>query len=409
MVPPAIGLPPAPPAVPPQMLDNAGQNCWADCTQTDGVCSGGFCGPAGACCRLSFSGSTAACGFGLVGCQDYHCCALASPPTPPSWPPHQLLVDPGEYSWPSEWFGNFSMDPQHVMPMPWVTSGERPGYDFGLPPYTRPASRGLLVLKRTFLVLPDPPTVHLPQLAFRANPVYCMWLDWRSIEPTAGSYRLDALMATYEHTIRSGWKFALRLLTSRVAEAPVFLSSMNISTINGGINYDPSSPAFHARYLALLSALRSRGLCQKSDFVMGYVGYASTSWGDEYIGPHADENRGTDPAYKYSHVRERLDAWASLCENATNKVMMGGESAYGRSLGFGTRNGFVEHCASATLDPTTSGSCVVLSIPFARLAPIANPKVVGWNLPHRLVSDPRCRLWSAPQSWRGGRSVPKGQ
>ena len=87
-----------------------------------------------------------------------------------------------------------------------------------------------------------------------------------------------------------------------------------------------------------------------------YVGYASSSYGDEYIGPSASNDAANevgsgvavsadDPA-SYTHVRERLDKWADVCSGAAHKVLMGGESEYGSSLGFGTRNGFVEHCES---------------------------------------------------------------
>ncbi len=71
-----------------------------------------------------------------------------------------------------------------------------------------------------------------------------------------------------------------------------------------------------------LAALRSRRFCQLPGVVMMFVGYASTSWGDEYIGPHADEDKGLDPALTYSHVRERLDGWAAVCENCTRKVSL---------------------------------------------------------------------------------------
>ena len=82
---------------------------------------------------------------------------------------------------------------------------------------------------------------------------------------------------------------------------------------------------------------------------MMYAGYASHDPGDEYIGPHGPEDRGVDPANKYPHVRERLDAWARVCEGVQTKILMGGLSPYGSSLGFGTRNGFVEHCAPLCL------------------------------------------------------------
>ena len=132
-------------------------------------------------------------------------------------------------------------------------------------------------------------------------------------------------------------------------EAPLWLAdeTPSVATRDGGANYDPADATFHARYLAFLGQMRAHRLCQDPTVVMMYAGYASSSYGDEYIGPHGSEvpdaDRGKDPALVYTHVKERLDAWAGVCENATSKVLMGGESAYGSSLGFGTRNGFVEH------------------------------------------------------------------
>jgi hypothetical protein len=116
----------------------------------------------------------------------------------------------------------------------------------------------------------------------------------------------------------------------------------------------PCAPLFqfHERYLALIDAVAASGLCRNSSVVMMYVGYASASYGDEYIGPSATNDNpeqgsgdidATDPA-AYAHVKQRLDKWADACAGVPHKVLMGGESAYGSSLGFGTRNGFVEHC-----------------------------------------------------------------
>ena len=123
----------------------------------------------------------------------------------------------------------------------------------------------------------------------------------------------------------SGWLFALRLLTSRVVDAPDYLGSLGINLIDSNTNYDPAHPAFHARYLALLAALKAAGFCQRAEVVMMYAGYASKSYGDEYIGPHPSGYTG-DPAVDYAHVKERLDGWAAACENNTRKVLMGGNS-----------------------------------------------------------------------------------
>ena len=109
----------------------------------------------------------------------------APPLAPPSWPPHTHLVDPGVNTWPAEWFGNVSTTAYYdVEPAAWRGEpGVNPGYDFGLPTGTQPASRGLLTLARQFGVLPVPPTSAqaLPTLAFAANAVFCLWCTWNQV------------------------------------------------------------------------------------------------------------------------------------------------------------------------------------------------------------------------------------
>lgn len=284
-------------------------------------------------------------------------------------------------------------------------AGVANGFDFALPELYDPAPKGLYTLQRSFDVLPLPPNTWnhqwpntgnppggpgaagLPRLQFKANALFSIWVAWKQFEPTEGMYDFSALTANIVDAEEKGWLVGIRLLTSRVDEAAPYLAAQGISTKYGGSNYDPSDARFHARYLALLDALRSEGFCQLSSVQMVYVGCdahgvrtfniarpffpphhaqtrsfmtvnpdltdASASYGDEYIGPSATNDAAPefgsgpviavdDPA-SYEHVRERLDGWARVCEGVPHKVLMGGESAYGTSLGFGTRNGFVEH------------------------------------------------------------------
>ena len=262
--------------------------------------------------------------------------------------PRRLLVDPGENVWPSAWFGNLSHARlADVTAAPWIDrEGSAPGYDFSLPPGVRPSPRGLLTLHRTFWLWPTPPA--LPHLGFAATPVTALWVQWRQLEPREGEYQLERLEAHIESAAAAGWGVMVRILTARVDEAPSYLEGRGVGTVHGGQSYDPADPIFHARYLTLLSAIRARRVCQRPATRIMYVGYASKSWGDEYIGPHGDDVEGEgavadDPAARYRHVRERLDAWAGVCEGVASKVLMGGVSAHGTARGFGTRNGFVEH------------------------------------------------------------------
>jgi len=325
-----------------------------------------------------------------------------SPPlSPPLWPPQSLLVDPGEDVWPVAWFGNFSCfgreageaayfngctpaeagkTYEHVEPDPWRDEPNTTvlGYDWGLPPNTMPSPTGLLAMQRSFNYVPTPPRLFhnsypdtalpfggpsamvLPEasrMLFRSTPVYSIWATWLQLEPTEGTYNFAPLHANVAEAARRGWKVCLRILTSHIGSAPTYLAGRNISTrytdaanAEAGGSYDPIDPQFHARYLAFLVALGASRLCQNETVVMMYAGYASASYGDEYIGPkHPNATSGTaydpnyDPAALFPHVRERLNAWASVCTGVPSKVLMGGESNYGLSLGFGSRNGFVEH------------------------------------------------------------------
>ena len=87
--------PPAPPPPPPPPLPelaNGGLDCWDQCGATQGLCTTGYCGTRGACCRLNFHDSPSECG---LGCDSIHCCTLAlesrpPPALPPAAPPPLL-------------------------------------------------------------------------------------------------------------------------------------------------------------------------------------------------------------------------------------------------------------------------------------------------------------------------------
>ena len=270
-----------------------------------------------------------------------------SPPAPPPmWPPYTLLVDPGEDVWPTAWFGNFSCHGRHaeeaatfhgctplqssqtyanVVPDPWRDAPNTTvfGYDWGLPPGTLPSPRGLLGMQRSFGYVPTPPkryyndwpNMHLPfggpsarvlprasEMPFRSTPVYSIWATWLQLEPSEGTYNFAPLHANVAEARRRGWKVELRILTSHIGSAAAYLAGRNVSTrytdaanAEMGGSYDPIHPYFHARYLAFLSALGSTGLCQNETVVMMYAGYASSSYGDEYIGPKHPSATFTTP------------------------------------------------------------------------------------------------------------------
>ena len=212
--PPSPAAPPWPPSPnSPPSIDHENEPCWAECSAA-GPCA--YCGTAGACCRLGLQQEVWQCGGGSLGCDGLHCCVTAatpplapSPPalplpprSPPSWPPHLLLVDPGEHVWPSEWFGNISAtEYAQVTAAEWIEPANAPihnGFDFSLPPTTLPSSRGLLTLQRSFGWLPDPPTFasELPTLRFAANAVFSMWCPTALARPLIHVH----MCATRSHT-----------------------------------------------------------------------------------------------------------------------------------------------------------------------------------------------------------------
>ena len=276
-----------------------------------------------------------------------------------------LLVSPGENVWPASWFGNLSLTPlENLRPAPFSSApGSLPGLDFTLPEDTKSSDGGLVTI-HTALGGCQRRHQLFPIISFPVAAVHSIWVRWRQLEPSEGSYDFSFLQAAVDATAAAGWRVGLRVLTSRTEYAPTYLAG-TAATTHGGINFDPADSHFHARYLELLAALESEGFCQHSAVAVAYVGYASKSHGDEYIGPHGDEALPGDPAVAYPHVRERLEAWARVCSGYTRKVVMGGESEYGASLGFGTRNGFVEHCASPELPaPTTTMEIIVENMPL---------------------------------------------
>ena len=57
------------------LVSNLGStDCWSSCYNVDGVCSSGFCGTDGLCCKTGHA-ETDACGWGAIGCTGgNHCC-----------------------------------------------------------------------------------------------------------------------------------------------------------------------------------------------------------------------------------------------------------------------------------------------------------------------------------------------
>ncbi len=230
-----------------------------------------------------------------------------------------------------------------VRPQEWKASDHViDGWDWSLPPATKPAPNGLLAVYRTSNIN-RPLNKEIQSLDLPINQTLEFWVKWRDLEPTEGQYKFDLLRARMTEANQVGCKVVLRILSSATIFAPEWLETYKVPIRSENsknkpkvTNYDISHPEFHKRYLLLVQNLGKSGIPQLDMLKGAFVGYASPSYGDEGIGPH-----GVDPD-TVPHVIERLDAWAKAFEKVEQKVFMGGTSQHGFKKGFGARRGFVE-------------------------------------------------------------------
>jgi len=224
-----------------------------------------------------------------------------------------------------------------------------------LPSSVTPSPNGYLLLARGGRS-PEQDAAQIAALetpTFKTNAAIDLWCRWKDYEPDEGQFNFTPLLENIQAAKAKGWLVGIRFITSEAERAaPLYLGNRSRNgsagydltkdyTEKGSVNYDPADPTFHARYLALVDAIAQTDICQDSSVKVMYVGYASGSWGDEDIGPRiaGDDNF----ADTFPHVIERLNAWAAACSGNEGKMIMGGPSAHGTSLGFGMRAGFVEH------------------------------------------------------------------
>ena len=220
------------------------------------------------------------------------------------------------------------------------------GWDWSLPGFVKQSPRSSVGLQRnigwdkTFMKF---------ELPFEANPVGLLWVKWRDIEKTMDNFDFNPLIDRIKQANSVGTQISLRILChsksrgTTEGDAPLWLEDLGVTFLpqnNTGdnLNFDPSHPKFHERYLKLIEELSKTeipGLVKNA-----YVGYASHSYGDEGIGPYGETNSAANDTVK--HVRERLDAWENAFKGMETKVYMGGSCDYGFKKGFGTRRGFVE-------------------------------------------------------------------
>ena len=253
-------------------------------------------------------------------------------------------------------FADYSYWPEYhkarhaeIIPQRWIDSDHIiEGWDWSLPSSVLPSSRGMIGMKREIGL------GNVPRLepAYPVNPVFVQWVFWRELESVEGHIDWQPLLDRIKQCEAFGQKMIIRILAHTYslrgdgnrAHAPRWLEDKNIATaklkgsaIGEWKSYDPADPVFHKYYINLIDSLSRSGIPQLDTVAAMYVGYASSSLGDEGIGPPE-----MDPANEPLHVKERLDAWAAAAAGVEHKIFMGGPSEYGFSKGFGVRRGFIE-------------------------------------------------------------------
>lgn len=263
-----------------------------------------------------------------------------------------VILPEGSYPyWPSYQHLD-SKDLANIKAQEWKTGDNTiDGWDWSLPPHLKVSPRSSIGLQRNMGCKKD---FIKFDLSFEANPVGLLWVKWRDIEPTMGSYNFAPIIDRIKQANSNGTKISLRILGHSktrgsdltdlsTGDAPLWLEDLGVNLLpqkksNSNVNFDPAHPEFHKRYLMLINALAQTEIPKLVK--AAYVGYASASLGDEGIGPFPETKSASNDTVK--HVRERLDAWEKAFKGMETKVYMGGSCEYGFQKGFGTRRGFVE-------------------------------------------------------------------
>ena len=225
------------------------------------------------------------------------------------------------------------------------------GWDWSLPNYVEPSKKSLVGLQRNIGLNKKFEPLNLK---FKSNAIGILWVKWRDIEPTEGNYNFQPIIDRIQQANAVGSDIILRILghsksrgtgpkALKRGEAPLWLEDLGVNFLpkkksGHNLNFDPSHPEFHKRYLKLIEELSKTDIPKMVK--AAYVGYASHSFGDEGIGPYREKESVANDTVK--HVRERLDIWHKAFKGMEHKIFMGGPIDYGFKKGFGVRRGFVE-------------------------------------------------------------------
>jgi len=252
--------------------------------------------------------------------------------TYPYWPAYNYLVE---------------TDLKNIKAQQWKTTDHIiEGWDWSLPGFVKQSPRSSVGLQRNQGWDKEFMKFDLP---FPANPVGLLWVKWRDIEKTKDNFDFTPLINRIKQANSVGTQISLRILChsksrgTGTGEAPLWLEDLGVTFLpqkepGHNLNFDPSHPKFHERYLKLINELAKTEIPKL--LKNAYVGYASHSFGDEGIGPFSETQSAQNDTVK--HVRERLDAWEKAFKGMETKVYMGAACDYGFKKGFGTRRGFVE-------------------------------------------------------------------
>jgi hypothetical protein len=236
-------------------------------------------------------------------------------------------------------------------------SGVADGYDWSLPSSAHASNVGRVANVRAFGLtdnwlrkIQSAPVIPGIQQTVE------LWVFWRELEATDNQFDFTVLDRFVAECEIKKFTLYIRLMTSDKRTAPTYFEQLSIGdapinsvphsnneacTTSRGQPWNIEHEEMHSRYKRLVSQMGR--YCRSPTVVAMFAGWMSCSWGDEGIGPANHGYDGHHGEEEPQLVRERLDAWAQACPGPlASKVVMGGKSVYGRNLGFGLREGFVE-------------------------------------------------------------------
>jgi len=230
----------------------------------------------------------------------------------------------------------------------WTESGVKDGWDWGLPPATKPYDLAWVKFGDD------------PKAVFPGKRMVEVESHWRNIEPTEGVYDWSTAKLAIEEAAKNGFgvEFHLKGATWEInklkngkwevsdGSTPRWLGKkvgkvkedqMSDTTTYQITNLDIYDPTYHKAYDKLLASLKQSGIPQMPNIAIVYVHNKSKSKGEEGNvpnGPEADV------------FNKRLESWADVWGEKVSKLVYVGTwgSTLKKSyeLGMGQRSGFVE-------------------------------------------------------------------